>query len=499
MSKPLRVLVVEDSPDDEELMIAELERAGYETSHTRVDQPDTFRDALHRGPWDVILADHNMPCFSAPRALAILAEERIDLPFIIVSGSVSEAIAVESMKAGAHDFFAKNNVTRLPSAVEREVREARMRKERREAFEQIRRAEEQARLIVSNIKDHAAFLLDPEGRVASWNAGAEQLLGYGDEEIIGRPVSVFALEDEGGEQEVAEQLRRALAEGQHTTECFLRRKDGTRFWAECSSSRIDDEPHGFVRVIRDVGERKRLLDELVQAVRVRDEFLSIASHELNTPVTSLAIQLGSAARLLDRSASTPVDKVRQKLTAAIRQMDRLTGLINSLLDVTRITSGKLQLAPERLDLAEVVRDVVARFEKTTPGAGPRVEVAAPSPVAGCWDRSGIDRVVENLLSNALKYGAGKPIEISVETAGDRARLSVVDHGIGIAADEQERIFQRFERAVPERHYAGLGLGLWIVRQIVEAHGGSIHVRSDEGEGSTFTVDLPRLVVGSEHM
>lgn len=250
---------------------------------------------------------------------------------------------------------------------------------------------------------------------------------------------------------------------------------------------------GWLGTFTDVDEAKRLLDEQTrlqreaqQAVSVRDEFLSIASHELRTPLMPLSLAIHSLVR--SPGGDIP-ERVLARLKIAARQVDRLGRLLDELLDVTRITTGRLRLELERVDLAAVVRDVIARFDEQLTRSGSRVETHADAAVVGRWDRLRVEQIVTNLLSNAIKYGAGKPIEVNVAAEGGEARLLVRDQGLGIAADDVERIFERFERAGTGYH-DGLGLGLYIVRQIVELHGGSIRVASLPGRGAAFTVALP---------
>ena len=241
-------------------------------------------------------------------------------------------------------------------------------------------------------------------------------------------------------------------------------------------------------------ENARLYREAREAVRARDEFLSIASHELKTPLTTLQLQIQGVARKLK---SFPEESAVQGLAARVgtseRQVERLTALINNLLDISRITAGRLELDLEPVDLAAVAREAAARFRDDLARAGCVLELHADGECPGEWDRLRLEQVVMNLLSNAAKYGAGRPIAIVVDGGEATARFSIRDHGIGIPAEHQGRIFERFERAVSDRHYGGLGLGLWIVRQIVDAFGGTIEVESKTGEGSTFTVLLPRAV------
>ena len=250
---------------------------------------------------------------------------------------------------------------------------------------------------------------------------------------------------------------------------------------------------------REAAERTRERDELLEkerearadaenAVRLRDEFLAIASHELRTPLTPLRLQLQVMLRHL-RKGPGGAEDLEAAAESALRQTERLTMLVNDLLEVSRISMGRLTLNVESMDLAEAAREVLGRHESEARSAGCRLSLRAES-VVGRWDKLRVDEVLTNLVVNAIQYGAGKPVEVAVERAGGTARLTVHDQGIGISSEDQRRIFDRFERAVPVRSYGGIGLGLYIAKQIVVAHGGSIGVRSAPGEGSTFTVELP---------
>jgi len=230
---------------------------------------------------------------------------------------------------------------------------------------------------------------------------------------------------------------------------------------------------------------------LQQAVRLRDDFLATASHELRTPVTALLLHLqtmlGQQRRLPAGEASP---RLHDHLARAESQVQRLTWLIDQLLDVSLITAGRMTLQREPVALAEVIEDVTERFEHKRARLGSSLEVWAPTPIVGMWDRLRLDQIMTNLVSNALKYGAGRPVRIEASSDGEMATLIVSDRGIGIAREHHERIFGRFERAVSQGHYGGLGLGLWITRQLVEQMGGSITFESSVASGTTFTVRLP---------
>jgi len=364
--RPLQVLLVEDSEDDALLLALELRRGGYAPAVTRVQSAADLQARLGEGPWDVVISDYSLPRFNGREALRMVrAAGGGEIPFVLVSGHIGEESAVEALKAGAGDFVMKQNLTRLVPAVEREMRDARMRRERRETLEALQRA-----------------------------------------------------------------------------------------------------------------------------VAARDQFLSIASHELKTPLTALQLQLQSLQRLL--SGDGPAEqRMAQKVRTATRSAERLGELVSRLLEVSRLTTGKLELAPEPLDLALLAREVAGRFAEPLSEGGILLTLRAPAPVHGRWDRGRVETIAASMLSNAIKYGGAKPIELGVEGVGPLARLWVRDNGIGIAPEDQARIFERFERAVPEHHYGGFGVGLWVARLVAEAHGGRILVESRPGLGSTFTLELPR--------
>lgn len=241
-------------------------------------------------------------------------------------------------------------------------------------------------------------------------------------------------------------------------------------------------------------DNARLYRQAQEALRLREEFLSIAAHELRTPLTSLRLNTQTLARSLRQAPSDspiPRDKVMSSVETLDRTGLRMEQLVENLLDISRIRSGRLKLAPEELDLRELVSTTVDRFGPELARAGSTVSVEGPGPLKGQWDRLRLEQVLSNLLSNAVKYGGGKPIAIRISADDESAKVAIEDHGIGIDPDALKRLFQPFERAVSTRHYGGLGMGLYIVRQVVEAHGGLVQVSSQVGQGSTFVIKLPR--------
>ncbi|BDG03105.1 sensor histidine kinase [Anaeromyxobacter oryzae] len=307
------------------------------------------------------------------------------------------------------------------------------------------------------------------------------------------PAPLLALVHPEERARAEEEWARTLATGASATaEHRLRAADGSWRWFLVSAVPLEVEADRVARwfvACTDIQAQKETEEAKSQAIVARDVFMSVASHELKTPITSALLQVQQAERLLRRDAPS-VEKVPERLAAAAASVSRLGGLVEALLDVSRIATGRLVLERARFDLSEAVREVTARFGDAARRSGSELEVSLAPGVVTEGDRLRIEQVVTNLLANALKYGAGTAVRVSLRREGTRAVVEVADGGIGIAPEDQARIFERFERAVPARHYGGLGLGLWIARQIVDASGGTIRVESAPGRGATFAVELP---------
>ena len=262
--------------------------------------------------------------------------------------------------------------------------------------------------------------------------------------------------------------------------------------ATCSygSRRITDLISG---IVKDVTERRRA----EEALRARDDFLSVASHELRTPLTNVQLNVEGLRRLLRRREGTATPpEILARIDSAYASTQRLARLIDRLLDVSRLKAGRFELELELADLSVIAATVVEQSAEALAEARCTVTLSAGEPVSGHWDRLRLEQVVTNLLSNAMKYGGGAPIEIVVSGSDSHAEISVRDHGIGIDPANQARVFNQFERAVSKKDFSGLGLGLWICGQIVALHGGSIGLVSAAGQGAAFTVKLPRRALTS---
>jgi PAS domain S-box-containing protein len=258
-------------------------------------------------------------------------------------------------------------------------------------------------------------------------------------------------------------------------------------------------PETTVLTFQDVTRLKQIESELQTAVRAREELMSICGHEFKTPLSTLRLQTQVAMRRVakgDDSVFEPVN-VKNRLRNDAAQIDRLVRLVEDMLDTTTLNGGHLQLNLESLNLSALVEGVIQSFSDQLRVAGCQVTTSLPAEVRGTWDRFRLEQALSNLLTNAMKYGKSKPISVSVIKKGLTVLVSVQDHGIGIAKQDHERIFERFERAISAIEVSGLGLGLFIVKSIVSAHRGTISLESAVGQGSRFTVELPLFGVQND--
>jgi PAS domain S-box-containing protein len=363
------------------------------------------------------------------------------------------------------------------------------------AQDQLRESQTRFQLLVEAVKDYAIFMLDPSGRVVTWNAGAERIKGYAAREILGHHFSEFYDDEEVRSGKCERELEGAARDGRFEDEGWRVRKDGTKFWANVVITALrteNGELVGYAKVTRDLTERRRLEEERVslaraaEAIRLRDEFLSLAAHELKTPLTVLQLQLDTLNDRMDDSGQ----RVAKKLQRAAQSGERLALLVESLLDVSRIATGRFALDIKEFDLIDSIHRIVDGLRPSAERARCEMSIVSAAPIVGAWDRLRLEQALTNLLANAIKYGAGAPVIVSAGRHGNAVVLEVRDHGPGIPEGELARIFQRFERAASIRNYGGLGLGLYFIQAIVDAHGGSVTAANASDGGALFQITLP---------
>ncbi len=536
MPTPLRVLILEDNPADAELMLHELRRAGFDPAWQRVE---TEADYLARldPTLDLILADYSLPQFDGLRALQLLRAQGLDIPFIIVSGSISEEVAVECMKQGAADYLLKDRLARLGPAVAHALEQKRLREERQRAEERLRESEERFRSVAQSAPD-AILIANGSGQIISWNKGAQGIFGYAPEEVMGKPIAVLMPERYRDAHKACLERFRSTGETRvigGLAEFEGLRKDGSVFPLELSLANWQTrEGYFFSAVIRDITDRKHFemkLEATVEdrtkdlrvatrkaeaASRHKSEFLANMSHELRTPLNSV---IGFAELLQDPTFGALGEK-QARYAHNIQVSGRhLLALINDLLDLSKVEAGKLELRCETVNLAETLEAALLTIRPLADHRRLTLTLhAEQAPATLTADPLRLTQILYNLLSNAVKFTPeGGQITVTAKVvpssecqvpgiepgtwnlepgtpkSPDLVEISMTDAGIGITADDLLRLFQPFTQLEPAlvKHQQGTGLGLSLTKHLVELHGGMISAASPGlGHGSTFTVRLP---------
>ena len=501
----VRILVVEDDPHVRQMLGLLL---GARWRVEMADGGEAARDMALASPPDLIISDVRMPGIDGIDLLRALraAPATQDVPVILVSARAGERETIAGLEAGADDFLIKpfsgrELMVRVQARLD--VIEMRRRSTRQdEALAALQRHSEWTEKLLDSLPV-PLWLLEPTShRVLFANDAARRMTvdpsARGDD--LCERLALARPDDEGGGALDVKDLMPASEEARVRGRRVVSITSEGSVWLLADAARLPalhDHPAVAVLSLRDVTELQRKEDLLRSALHVRDEFLSVASHELRTPITTLSLQTESAFRGMTSAHADGVgseERIIRKLTTIRRQIVRLEQLVEALLDVSRLMEGRLHLNPEEVDLGALATDTAESLAEAAAHAGSTINLHCASGVVGHWDRLRIGQVITNLVSNAIKFGRGHPIDLDVEMEnnGERtARLRVRDAGIGIPLEQRKRIFDRFERAPAERHYPGLGLGLWIAKQIVDASSGTLTVDSEVGVGSTFTVRLPR--------
>lgn len=643
---PLRLLLIEDSTDDELIMLYALREAGFMVEHRRIETEAELRAALDEGNWQAVISDHNLPNFNGLTALKIVRNWSKHVPFLFVSGIVRDDVGIQAMAGGANDYLLKDNLARLGPALARELNEAQSRQvgrinaahyenilnntidaiisideaeriilfnrgaermfgyhaddmlgqplntllpkrfaatheqhlrafaesglpaktlsntrelsgrrrdgyefpaeinvsrtvvegqttftailrditERYQAEQALRKSEMRFRLMTNNIKDYAIIMLDLDGRIMSWNAGAQRITGYHAHEIVGQPVTLFYTRQDIAAGRHATLLAQARSEGRTEDEGWRVRKDGSEFYANVVITAMHDDTGeliGFGKITRDITERKALEDalkrhneelearvsertlELEQArqeaerlARAKSDFLANMSHEIRTPMNAV---LGLAYLLGQMTLPAEAAELARKIHSSGQS---LLGIINDILDFSKIESGRLEIERAPFYLGDILDNLATIMASAAMGKGLEL-IIAPPPYHACYligDALRVGQVLINLTSNAIKFTTSGLVEVKINLLEEydhkvKLRFSVHDTGIGMDAETQARLFVPFAQAdvSTTRRFGGTGLGLVISRRLIEMMGGDISLSSAVNRGSTFsfTLDLPR--------
>ncbi|ABB30593.1 multi-sensor signal transduction histidine kinase [Geobacter metallireducens RCH3] len=481
MDHQLRMLILEDSEDDLLLLLRELRRGGIDPVYERTETDAGMRALLDEREWDVIIADYNMPRFGAMVGLEIVKERELDIPFIIVSGKIGEDLAVAAMKAGAHDYLMKGNLSRLVPAIEREVREAGERRRRRQAEAAMRNQFNQISTIFDSL-NALVYVVDMDSyRLLYLNKYGAQLFG---ENWEGRPCHEVI---QGGKTLPCDFCTndKLLLDGKALPPYIWEYKNMTTGrWYQCIDKAIRWTDDRLVRmeIAIDITERKEM-------ERMKDEMISAVSHEMHTPLTAM---IGFTEFLLENE----VDREQQKncLQTIHKETERLSELINNFLQLQRLKASMVKFRIMPVSVGLLLADAAALY--TAASRKHTIVVECPPdlpPVRGNEEQ--LYQVAGNLISNAIKYSpAGGTVTLGGRADDDMVVFWVKDNGVGISPEFQERVFERFFRVdnSDRRKVGGAGLGLTLVREIVAAHGGRVWVESTPDAGSTFFVSLPRM-------
>ncbi len=513
------ILLVDDRRANLDALEAVFDSRGYEL--VSVTSGQEALDEVERREFAVILLDLQMPTMDGIETARKMKERAAQLgrrvPVVVVTAvDRDEARIRRAYDAGAVDFMQKPvdaHLLRAKADVFADLYRSRhlaseathkLESERRGSQEEARRF----RLLVESVKDYAIFILDPRGNVSTWNPGAERIKGYRAPEIIGRHFSVFYPPDVAASGKCGMELEIAASEGRFEEEGWRLRKDGSRFWANVTITALRDPEAGalvgFAKVTRDLTERvqnertlrqlaaeKAALAEKARTQEFQERFIAILGHDLRNPLS--AIDMGVA--LLRQRAMSLQDettaRVADRMKASTRRMKRM---IEQILDLTRSRlAGGLAIKPEAMNLCPTVATIVDELRAAHPSR--EIDLRCPPMAAGSWDRDRLEQVFSNLVGNAIHYGdPERPITIAVQENGPEVVVTVHNEGSPIPEGVRAELFSPFrrgERDSKTTETAGLGLGLYISREIVVAHGGDIDVRSTATEGTTFRVRLPR--------
>jgi PAS domain S-box-containing protein len=507
----LNLLFVEDNKFDAELMLRELRAAGFDvTARVVMSYSDFVKEVT--GAYDAVICDHELPSFDAPTALSYFNKVRNDIPFIVVSGTIREEMALECIKQGASDYLLKDRLTRLPMAIAQARHRCSLISLAQENAAQLRIREEQYRSLVNGITDYAIILLSREGLITTANVATESIYGFKPVDLQGKHVGdLIAHSSEREVSKILDWLATEPENGGLKQEAVQQRKDGSEFIADISLSviaRNQGKGDGFTFIARDITQRiatereraellewerqTRIRSELLYAEakahnQLKDEFLATLSHELRTP---LGVIVGWTDLLRRNEVATD-----ECVEIIYRNAQSQLHLVDEVLDMSRIISKKLNLHFASIDVSSIIEGVVDSLAVQAKARNITLHTDIRGDLQNAvGDAVRLQQIIWNLVSNAIKFSYDHGV-VTVSAASDHGHLfvSVNDNGHGIDPKFLPHVFERFrqEDGSTTRRFGGLGLGLALVKHLTELHGGTAHAcSSGKGCGATFTITIP---------
>jgi len=498
MRTPIRVLIIEDSDNDKELLLLELRRGGYDPEYVCVETDEGMNDALDQNEWDIIISDYSMPKFDGLKALQIAKNRKLDIPFILISGTIGEEIAVKAMKEGADDYLMKGSIKRLIPAINRELKEKEVRRQRQIAEEALKGSELKFRVLAESAPV-GIFTTDAQGLTTYVNPRWCLISQLSSEEALGNGWLKAVHPDDKDKLAINWQKSAQSSISSNAEYRFLH-PDGSIAWVIGQAIPQNDAKGnilGYIGTITDITERKIMEAELISAKEKAEEsdqlktaFLHNISHEIRTPLNSI---VGFSRLLIEPDATT---EERDRYAEIVNlNSDQLLAIISDIIQIATIEAGQEKIHEKEIDLNSVCSLINSQFSANAKKQN--VSLVCTGPVSGhemhiITDGTKLVQVFNNLIGNALKFTKQGTISYGCELVGNYLKFFVEDTGIGIAPEMHEEIFKRFRQveSTVTRKFGGSGLGLAISKANIELLGGTIWVESEIGKGAKFCFTIP---------
>lgn len=514
---PIKILHIEDDESDSQLVQIYLKKEEIDYKYFLVDTEIQFREFLSNEKIDIILSDYNLPGYSGLDAMHLAKTEYPHIPFIFVSGAMGEEVAIESLLKGATDYVLKNRLSRLAPAIKRALREARLQHEYKKAIDNLRKREEQYRLLVEGMNE-GLMLTDMNDTILFVNQQTCDITGFKQEDLIGKKCALILFDSENGHL-ILEKNKLRKKGIKDIYEITLTRKDKAKIWIRCSGSPVFDDKGKFIGTIgvfENISERKKaeeernkLTQQLVEAKdkaeesdRLKSAFLANISHEIRTPMNGI---LGFAELLKNQDLNSELQM--HYINVIEKSGYRMLNIINDLVDISKIESGQMNVSTHETNVNLLLKDLLIFF---TPEANSKnLKLSITTDLTDedsiiVTDQNKLTQIMTNLIKNALKFTKSGYINFGYTSMGIKKskvglsknptliRFFVEDTGVGIPSDQLSMVFERFRQGSISltRAYEGAGLGLSISKAFVEMLDGTIWVESEVGNGSTFYFELP---------